>query len=112
MLNIEAENGALMATEAAAIQSQNAMADDCRDRLAAMKADLDEIFYGRPSECDLRAADLIWVSVQFRARRDGVRVDRQRYQRGLVHDSGALRRTRRARHPAASSHGRTALPHG
>ena len=36
MLSIDAENGALMATEAAAIQSQNAMADDCSDRLAAL----------------------------------------------------------------------------
>ena len=64
MLSIGAENGALLATVAAAIQPQNAMADDHRDRLAALRADFDEVFYDRPSECDLRAADWIWVSIQ------------------------------------------------
>ena len=37
MLSIDAENGALLATAAAAMQPQNAMADDCRDHLAALR---------------------------------------------------------------------------
>ena len=36
MLRINAENGALLATAAAAMQSQNAMADDCRTHLAVL----------------------------------------------------------------------------
>ena len=55
LLSIDAENGALPVTVAAAIQSQNAIADDCRDRLVALQADFDGVFYDRPSECDLRA---------------------------------------------------------
>ena len=64
MLSIDAENGALPATVAAAMQSQNAMVDDCRDHLAALHADLDGAFYDRPSECDLRAADSIWLAIE------------------------------------------------
>ena len=64
MFRVGAENGALMATVTAAIQSQHAMADDFRDRLAALQADFDGVFYDRPSEGDLRAADLIWVSIE------------------------------------------------
>ena len=64
MLSNNAENGALLATVAAAIQSQNAMADYCRDHLAALPADLDEVFYDCPSECDLRAADSIWLAIE------------------------------------------------
>ena len=40
------------------------MADDCSDRLAALQADLDGVFYDRPSDCDLRVADLIWESIE------------------------------------------------
>ena len=64
MLSIDAENGALLVTVAAAIQSQNAMADDCRDHLATLHADLDEVFYDRPSECDLRAAGSVWLAIE------------------------------------------------
>ena len=61
---INAENGALLATVAAAIQSQNAMADDCRAHLAVLHADLGGVFYDRPSECDLRATDSIWLAIE------------------------------------------------
>ena len=64
MLSTETENGALLATLSAAIQPQHAMADDCRDRLAALQTDFDGVFYDRPSACHLRAADLIWVSIE------------------------------------------------
>ena len=63
-LGIGAGNIALMATEAAAMQSQNAMAGDCSDRLAALQADLDDVFNDRPSECNLRAADGIWGLIE------------------------------------------------
>ena len=49
MLSIDAENGALLATAAAAMQSQNAMADDCRAHLLVLHAELDEAYYDRPS---------------------------------------------------------------
>ena len=39
------------------------MADDCRAHLAVLHADLDEVFYDRPSECDLRATDSIWLAI-------------------------------------------------
>ena len=42
MLSIDAENGALLATAAAAMQSRNAMAADCRAHLAVLHAELDE----------------------------------------------------------------------
>ena len=64
ILSIGAERSALMASEAAAIQSQNAMVDDCCEYLVALHADLDEVFCDHPSECDLRAADLIWESIE------------------------------------------------
>ena len=38
MLSISVENGALLVTAAAAMQSQNAMADDCRAHLAVLHA--------------------------------------------------------------------------
>ena len=38
MLSIDAENGALLATAAAAMQSRSAMADDCRAYLLVLHA--------------------------------------------------------------------------
>ena len=64
MLSIDSENDALLSAVAAAMQSQNAIVDDCRDHLAALRADLDEGFNDRPSECDLRAAGSIWLAIE------------------------------------------------
>ena len=63
MVNIDAENGALLATAAAAMQSQNAMADDCRTHLVVLHAELDEPFHDRPSDCDLRATESIDLAI-------------------------------------------------
>ena len=63
MLRINSENGALLATATAAMQSQNAMADDCRAHLAVLHAELDEVFCDRPSDCYLRAAESIYLVI-------------------------------------------------
>ena len=63
MLSIDAENGALLTTVAAAMQSQNAMADDCRTHLVVLHAELDEPFHDRPSDCDLRATESIYLVI-------------------------------------------------
>ena len=64
MLSIDSENGALLATAAAAMQSRNAMAADCRAHLAVLRAELDEAFYDRPSsDCAQRAAESIYLVI-------------------------------------------------
>ena len=63
MLRINDENGALLATATAAMQSQTAMADDCHAHLLVLHAELDEAFYDRPSDCDLRAAESIYLAI-------------------------------------------------
>ena len=60
MSSIDAESGALLATAAAAIQSRNAMADDCRAHLLVLHAELDEAYHDRPSDCAQRAAESIY----------------------------------------------------
>ena len=63
MSRINAEDDALLATATAAMQSRNAMADDCRAHLAVLHAELDEAFYDRPSDCALRAAESIYLVI-------------------------------------------------
>ena len=63
MLSIDAENGALLATAAAAMQSWSAMADDCRAYLLVLHAELDEAYYDRPSDCAQRAAESIYLVI-------------------------------------------------
>ena len=63
MLSITAENSALLATAAAAMQPQGAMADGCRAHLAALHAELDTVLYDRPSDCDLRVAESIYLAI-------------------------------------------------
>ena len=63
MLSIDAENGALLATAAAAMQSRSAMADDCRAYLLVLHAELDEAYYDRPSDCAQRAAGSIYLVI-------------------------------------------------
>ena len=61
MLSIDAENGALLATAAAAMQSKRAMADACRAHLLVLYAELDEAYYDdRLSDCAQRAAESIY----------------------------------------------------
>ena len=83
------------------------MVGDCRDDLAALRADLDEVFYDRPSECDLRAADSIWLAIEH----TGMELEQ------IESDALAVLATiaeccdanaaRAMRHPAASPRGRT-----
>ena len=64
MLSIDAENGALLATAAAAMQSKKAMADDCRAHLLALRAELDEAYDDdRLSDCAQRAAESIYLVI-------------------------------------------------
>ena len=64
MLSIDAENGALLATAAAAMQSKKAMADDCRAHLLVLHAELDEAYYDdRLSDCAQRAAESIYLVI-------------------------------------------------
>ena len=63
MLRINDENGALLATATAAMQSQTAMADDCHAHLLVLRAELDEEFYDRPSDCAQRAAESIYLVI-------------------------------------------------
>ena len=63
MLSIDAENGALLATAAAAVQSRNAVADDCRAHLLVLHAELDVAYYHRPSDCAQRAAESIYLVI-------------------------------------------------
>ena len=61
MLSIDAENGALLATAAAAMQSKRAMADACRAQLLVLYAELDEAYYDdRLSDCAQRTAESIY----------------------------------------------------
>ena len=71
MLSIEAENGALLATAAAATQSWSAMADDCRAHLLVLHAELDEAYYDQ--RINERAPSTGWVLAGMRTR---TRVDR------------------------------------
>ena len=63
MLRINDENGALLASATAAMQSQNAMADDCRAHLSLLHAELDEASYDRHSDCAQRAAESIYLAI-------------------------------------------------
>ena len=64
MLSIDAENGALLATAAAAMQSMKAMADDCRAHLLVLHTELDEAYYDdRLSDCAQRAAESIYLVI-------------------------------------------------
>ena len=63
MLRTNDENGALLATATAAMQSQNAIVDDCRAHLLVLHAELYEAYYDRPSDCAQRAAESIYLVI-------------------------------------------------